>query len=80
MITVGPEAAKRIGSAGWASSALSLALMWSRISSICDDAGAEAVADFVDDFLRRLDAHVGLDQHLEQFVQEGVVDQAALRS
>ena len=40
-----------------------------------DDAGAEAGADFVDDLLRRLDAHVGLDQHLEQFVEERLVDQ-----
>ena len=80
MITVGPLAAKRIGSAGWASSALSFSLIWSSTSSICDDAGAEARADLVDDLLGRLDAHVGLDQRLEQFVEKRVVDQPALRS
>ena len=78
MMTVGPLAAKRIGSAGWANSALSCLLDVLEHFVLLDHAGAEAVADFVDDFLRRLDAHVGLDQHLEQLVQERIVDQPAL--
>ena len=80
MITVGPLAAKRIGSAGWANSALSLALMCSRTSSIFTTRARKLVADLVDDLLGRLDAHVGLDQRFEQLVEELVVDQPALRS
>ena len=44
-----------------------------------DDPGAERLADLVGDFLRRLDAHVGLDQLLEQLVAERLVDQPPLR-
>ena len=80
MITVGPLAAKRIGSAGWASSALSLSLICRQHLVHLDDAGAELVRDLVDDLLRGLDAHVGLDQLLEQLVEERLVDQPALRS
>ena len=42
------------------------------------DAGAETRADFVDRLLGRLDAHVGLHEHLEQFVEEFLIDQPSL--
>ena len=80
MMTVGPLAAKRIGSAGWANSALSFSLICSSTSSMWTTRPRKLVADFVDDLLGRLDAHVGLDQHLEEFVEKRLVDQAALRS
>ena len=42
------------------------------------DPGAEGGADFVGDFLRGLNAHVGLDKLFEEFVDELVVDQPPL--
>ena len=79
MMTVGPLAAKRIGSAGWASRALSCLLDRARGSRpSCTTRARKLVADLVGDLLRRLDAHVGLDQRLEQLVEERVVDQPPL--
>ena len=77
MITVGPAAAKRIGSAGWASSTLSFCLISSRMSSSSTTRALKLATYFVDQFLRGLDAHVGLDECLEQLLQKRLVDQPA---
>ena len=43
-----------------------------------DDPGVETPADFADQFLRRLDAHIGADQRLEPRFQKRLIHQAAL--
>ena len=51
------------------------------VSSNCshrDDAGAEVGGDLLDDLLDGVVAHVGLEEHCPQFVEEGIVDQPAL--
>ncbi len=78
-MTVGPAGAKRIGSAGWASSAVEHDLDFFDRLRHFDDAGVELFADVVGDFLRRVDAHVDLDQLLKQVLAERIVDQPALR-
>ena len=79
MMTVGPLGAKRIGSAGWANSVLSFVLMLFEDFRHFDDPGAERLADLVGDFLRGLDAHVGLDERSNRSSAECFVDQPALR-
>ena len=68
MITVGPVAAKMIGCGGWAKIAERLLDMREHFLHL-DYPGAEARADLVDRLLGRLDAHVRLDEHLEQLVE-----------
>ena len=77
MITVAPLAAKRIGASSWASSSLSLALIDRPACRPGARRGRGTACESRRRSLPAPTAHVGLDQHRPQLVEERVVDQPA---
>ena len=74
MITVGPVSAKRMGSTGWAMSALSFFLTSSRTSAKWTTRPAKGRADGVHGLLGGLHSHIRLDKFLEEFIEKLVID------
>ena len=76
-MTVGPDGAKRIGSAGWASSDFQLLLDEFQDRVHFHDPIVIIGTNFIGQFLCGSHAHVGLDERFEEFLEKRLVDQPA---